>query len=80
MQLDDQRIDDAVLALLAVFSFDHGRCWKTFSWEVMDRLHARDLIDNPRSSAKSVYLTTRGEERGMALAEQLFSKRVEGGG
>lgn len=76
MQLDDQRIDDAVLALLAVFSFDNGRSWKTFSWEVMDRLHAQGLISNARSSAKSVVLTEEAQARGMVLAERLFSMRA----
>jgi hypothetical protein len=76
MQLDDQRIDETVLALLAVFSFDGGRSWKSFSWNVMDRLYAHGLIDNPRSGAKSVVLAPHALERGLALAEQLFSKRL----
>ncbi len=34
MELDGKRIDDAVLALLATFSFDGGRSWKGFDWDV----------------------------------------------
>jgi hypothetical protein len=75
MHLDDQRIDDAALALLAVFSFDGGRCWKSFDWDVMDRLHARGLIDNPRSHLKSIHLTPEAMEQGLALAEKLFSRQ-----
>lgn len=72
MEYDEARIDDAVLALLAVFSFDEGRAWKGFDFEVMDRLHAQGLITNPIGKAKSVVLTPKGLERGNEMAEHLF--------
>ncbi|MBB5208031.1 DUF6429 family protein [Chiayiivirga flava] len=80
MQLDDQRIDETVLALLALFSFDGGRSWKGYNWDVMDRLYAQGCIDNPRSNFKSVCLEPQALERGLAIAEQLFSKRPGIGG
>lgn len=73
MTYDESKIEDAVLALLATFSFDGGRAWKGFDFDIMDRLHAQDLIDNPASKSKSVWLTPRGLERGRKIAEQLFS-------
>ena len=72
MNYDDSRIDDAVLALLAIFSFDGGRAWKGFDFEVMDRLHARGFIANPQGKAKSVRVTSEGLERGYEIAERLF--------
>ncbi|WP_256585856.1 hypothetical protein [Pseudomonas sp. ICMP 460] len=39
MEYDEKLIEDAVLALLATFSFDHGHAWKGFDFEVMNRLH-----------------------------------------
>ena len=39
MDYDRTKIEEAVLALLAAFSFDGSRAWKGFSFEVMDRLH-----------------------------------------
>jgi len=72
MQLDDSRIDEAVLALLASFSFDDGRTWKGFDFEVMNRLHAQGFIANPIGKAKSVYLTADGLQRGRQLAQRLF--------
>jgi hypothetical protein len=33
---------------------------KSFSWDVMDRLHATELITDPKSSAKSALLTDEG--------------------
>ena len=72
MSYDQSRIEEAVLALLVAFSFDEGRAWKGFDFEVMDRLHARGLIDNPRGKAKSVGLTPAGLEAGRRSAERLF--------
>jgi hypothetical protein len=70
---DESKIEDAVLALLATFSFDGGRSWKGFDFEIMNRLHARDFIDNPAGKNKSVWLTPQGLERGREIAERLFS-------
>lgn len=72
MTYDQARIDDAVLALLAAFSFDNGRAWKGFEFEVMDRLFQQGLIDNPKGRAKSVWLTQRGLARGRECAQCLF--------
>lgn len=72
MDYDDARIDEAVLALLAIFSFDEGRAWKGFDFEVMDRLHAQGLIENPKNKNKSVWLTPEGLARGLRSAERLF--------
>lgn len=63
-----------MLALLAVFSFEHGRAWKGFDFEIMDRLHARGYIDNPKGKAKSVWLTDTGLERGGEAAKRLFGR------
>jgi hypothetical protein len=38
----------------------------------MDRLHAQGFIGNPKSKAKSVWLTPEGLERGRSIAERLF--------
>ena len=73
MTYDESKIEDVVLALLAAFSFDGGRAWKGFDFDVMDRLYARDFIENPASKDKSVWLTPQGLERGRKIAEQLFS-------
>lgn len=78
MEYDQEKIEDVVLALLAAYSFDEGRAWKGFSFEVMDRLHARGLIDDPKSKAKSVWLTAEGREQGRKFAEQLFGASRNG--
>lgn len=76
-ELRTEEVDEAVLALLYLNSFeDHGqiRSWKTFDWNAMDRLHERGLIGDPKSRAKSVPLTAEG----VAAAKESFRKRFAG--
>lgn len=72
MNYDQACIEDAILALLATFSFDGGRAWKGFDFDVMDRLHAQGLISDPKGKSKSVYLSPEGLERGRRNAGRLF--------
>lgn len=72
MSYDRARIEETVLALLAAFSFDNGRAWKGFDFDVMNRLHAQGFIDDPKSNANSVWLTPQGLERGRQSAKRLF--------
>jgi hypothetical protein len=73
MEYDDKLIEDAVLALLATFSSDHGNAWEGFDFEVMNRLHEHGLISNPVNKNKSVWLTAEGLERGRQIADRLFA-------
>jgi hypothetical protein len=68
METDEDRVDDAVLALLYLTLDRDGRAWKEFGWSVMNRLHDRGMIHNPLGKAKSVLLT----EEGIAESERLF--------
>lgn len=72
MEYDDQRIENAVLALLATFSFNGGNTWRGFDFEVMDKLYEQGFITQPKGRAKSVWLTPEGLERGRQLARLLF--------
>jgi hypothetical protein len=77
MEYDTDRIDDAVLALLHLTSFEsHGaqRAWKSHDWDALGRLHQRGLIANPVGKAKSVVLTEEGAARAQELFRRLFSK------
>ncbi len=71
---DDQKIEDAVLALLGAFEFENGRAWKRFDFDVMQTLAAKGLITDPRGRAESVYLTPEGLARAKALAQALFGR------
>lgn len=74
MELDETKIDDAVLALLLLGVHDEGRAWKGFDWEAMNRLHEKGYISDPRSKAKSVVFSEEGMERAGQLLERLFCK------
>jgi hypothetical protein len=76
MEFDENKVDEATLALLWLTSFqdDYGtRAWKSFDWDTMDRLHAKGFISNPKGKAKSIVVTEEGEQRSRELFEQMFS-------
>jgi hypothetical protein len=72
MSYDQDKIEETVLALLGAFEFDQGRVWKRYDFAVMDALHAKGLIDNPRNRNESVRLTDEGIARAKALARRYF--------
>ena len=72
MDLDLEKIDDAILALLQLGLHDGDRVWKSFDWDAMNRLHARGLISEPAGKAKSVSLTEHGMAESTRLLVQLF--------
>lgn len=74
MEYDKDKVDEMVLALLYLTSFNDGygtRAWKGMDWEVLDRLYEKGYIGDPKGKAKSVILTEVGEK----LSEELFFKK-----
>jgi hypothetical protein len=67
MLVDEERIDEVVLALLWLTLHDGRRAWKGFDWAVLGRLHAKGLIADPVGRAKSVVLTDEGLRQSEAL-------------
>ncbi|MDQ7248661.1 DUF6429 family protein [Dongia sedimenti] len=74
MEIDTDKIDDAVLALLWLTVHDHRRAWKGLDWEALGRLHRKGLISDPANKAKSVVLSDEGLERAEALFQSLFMR------
>jgi len=72
VSLDDDRIDDAVLALLYLNLHYCGAVWKGFDWGAMNRLHEKGLISDPVRKAKSVAFSEEGEARAKTLFERMF--------
>lgn len=72
MNLDLEKVDDAILALLQLGLHDGDRVWKAFDWDAMCRLHAKGLISEPVGKTKSVALTERGMAESSRLLVQLF--------
>ena len=76
MELDTNKIDEAVLALLYLGLHDGARAWKGFDWDAMDRLYQQGYITDPTGKAKSVVFTEEGLERAKSLLEKLFGKHA----
>ena len=73
MKLDDNKIDEAVLALLLLGRHDGDRAWKGFDWEAMNRLYEKGFISDPRGKTKSVVFTEKGLIEAERLLEKLFT-------
>jgi Domain of unknown function (DUF6429) len=73
VDIDTDKIDAAVLALLFLTLHDGVRAWKGHDWDVLDRLYRKGMIDNPAGKAKSVVLT----DEGLSESERLFRKLFE---
>jgi Domain of unknown function (DUF6429) len=77
MEVDEEKVDDMVLALLYLTTFQDKprlRAWKGHNWDALDRLHQKDYISNPATKAKSVLLTDAGAKRSQELFEKYFTK------
>ena len=74
MDIDENKIDEAALALLHLTLHDNGRAWKQIDWEVMNRLYEKGLICDPVGKAKSVQLTDEGIKHAEEIFRKLFSK------
>ena len=73
VKYDNDKVDETVLALLSLTAFrdESGhRAWKGQDWEVMNRLHEKGYIDNPRTKSRSIALTEEGKKR----SEELFRR------
>ena len=73
--IDQDRIDNAVLALLWLGLHDGWRSWKGFDWDAMNRLHRKGMISDPVGKAKSVVFTEEGRHEAERLFRVLFSRR-----
>ncbi|HYM18133.1 MAG TPA: DUF6429 family protein [Micropepsaceae bacterium] len=78
MEIDNDRIDEAVLALLFLSRHEKNRTWKSFDWAAMERLHSRGLISDPVGKAKSVVFTEEGLRRSEELFRSLFELKPSG--
>ena len=73
MEYNKDKVDEMVLAIMYITTFkdENGmRVWKGLDWDVLDRLHEKGYISNPKSKAKSVGTS----EEGAKQSEELFKK------
>jgi hypothetical protein len=74
MDIDIDKIDETVLALLYLTLHEENRAWKSLDWDAMNRLHEKGFISNPVGKAKSVALTDKGLQESERLFKKLFVK------
>ena len=78
MKHSTDKIDDAVLALLALTLHDEdeygARAWKGHDWDALARLHKKGMIRAPVGKVKSVVLTPEGVARCRELFDSLFCR------
>ena len=75
--IDMERVDQAALALMLLGLHDGWRTWKGFDWEVLNRLHERGFITDPKGRAKSVLFTEEGLQESQRLLMKNFLRSDE---
>ena len=76
MDIDGDKLEQVVLALLYLNSFEEGmgrRAWKSFPWSIMDSLHEKSYISDPANKNKSVWLSEEGAKLSKELLEKFFA-------
>jgi hypothetical protein len=78
--IDQDKIDQAVLALLSLGRHESDRTWKAFDWEVMGRLHQKGYISDPvgwlnRSSSRRQALGNQNVCSTLCFAGNAVSKK-----
>ena len=76
METDEDRGDDAVLALLNLTLDRDGRAWKGFDWSVMNWLYDKGMIHNPVGKAKLLLLTEGAIAESERLFPEMFAKTI----
>lgn len=74
MDIDEDKIDEAALALLYLTIHEQRRVWKQLDWDVTNRLHEKGFILDPVSKTKSVVLTDEGLQKSEELFKKMFCK------
>lgn len=74
MDIDEDKIDEAALALLYLTLREQRRAWKQLDWDLTNRLYQKGFILDPVGKTKSVVLTDEGLQKSEALLKKLFCK------
>jgi hypothetical protein len=75
MDIDTEKVDAAVLAVLYLTLHEGARAWKGVDWDALTRLHEQGLIHDPVGKQKSVVFTDDGLRKAERCFYELFGKR-----
>ena len=79
MEVDQEKIDEVVMGLMKLTMFEEAgitRSWKGYAWDVLDRLHVKGWIHDPRSKTRSVVITDMGKAKASEFCARHFGKSV----
>jgi hypothetical protein len=71
--LDTERIDDAVLAIL-MLGASGNKAWKGIDAAALDRLHEKGLVGDPYGKTPTIEISDAGLARGKRLLVELFGR------
>ncbi len=74
MKFDQDKIDDAALALLSMTLDENHSAWKQLDWGITDSLYKKGYIHNPVNKNKSIAFTEAGVNKAAAVFKQLFAQ------
>ena len=75
---DLERLAEVTLALLSLTAFpglSYTRAWRVFDWDLLDLLHERGWILDPKGKSMSVVFTPEGTEVARAAFARYFTRR-----
>jgi hypothetical protein len=75
MKIDTDKVDEMLLAIMYLTTFEYGgaiRSWKGYDWESLHRLHEKGMISDPRGKAKSVAFSEEGAKRSKEQFQRFF--------
>jgi len=74
MGYDTAKLEETVLALLGAFEFENGRASKRYDFAIMESLHEKGYVTDPRGNRESVNLTEAGMSAAKSLAKSHFGQ------
>ena len=77
MDTDTDKIDEMALALLYLTHFQQKQgypyqAWKGMDWDVLNRLHEKGYIGDPKNKNKSIIFTDEGFQQCKVLFQKHF--------
>ncbi len=75
MKVNQDKIDETSLAILLLTLHDEKRVWKGMDWGVLDRLHEKGYLSDPKNKSKSVMLSENGLKKAEEIFEELFRNK-----
>ena len=75
MNVNQDKIDETALAILLLTLHEEKRVWKGMDWGVLDRLHEKGYLSDPKNKSKSVMLSENGLKKAEEVFEELFRNK-----